>query len=240
MVEDRADGGDLSIGGQAFTTYGRPSKTFPEGRICGETGLRDDAVDLQRERVLLPARRRIGSPTAGPEERLTLADVTARHRRCPGRTTPITTGPGAPYTVGVSNSPVSWDVAERVATWVGTRRSCPGPSSCPSVDAATAARLEEDFAEVTAQAEALVIEATGLRPASGEARARVVDRPGWVQEQPLLVPAPPRPRPRPARDDRPEGAHARGGPVGGRGPDGPGPRLDVHPGPRPVRPSLRR
>jgi hypothetical protein len=37
MVEDRADGGDLSIGGQAFTTYGRPSKKFPEGRICGET-----------------------------------------------------------------------------------------------------------------------------------------------------------------------------------------------------------
>ncbi|MGH9017400.1 MAG: hypothetical protein ACRDY1_06605 [Acidimicrobiales bacterium] len=36
MVEDRADGGDLSIGGQAFTTYGRPSKTFPEGRTCGE------------------------------------------------------------------------------------------------------------------------------------------------------------------------------------------------------------
>ncbi len=38
MVEDRADGGDLSIGGQAFTTYGRPSKKFPEGRICGEAG----------------------------------------------------------------------------------------------------------------------------------------------------------------------------------------------------------
>jgi len=38
MVEDRADGGDVSIGGQAFTTYGRPSKTFPEGRVCGESG----------------------------------------------------------------------------------------------------------------------------------------------------------------------------------------------------------
>jgi coenzyme F420 biosynthesis associated uncharacterized protein len=72
-------------------------------------------------------------------------------------------------------------VAERVATWVGTRRSWSGAQLLPSIDAATAARLEEDFAEVTAQAEALVIEATGLRPASGEARARVVDRPGWVR-----------------------------------------------------------
>jgi coenzyme F420 biosynthesis associated uncharacterized protein len=76
---------------------------------------------------------------------------------------------------------VSWDVAERVATWVGGRRSWSGAQLQPSIDSATAARLEEDFAEVTAQAEALVIEATGLRPASGEARARVVDRPGWVR-----------------------------------------------------------
>ncbi|HXQ43034.1 MAG TPA: zinc-dependent metalloprotease [Acidimicrobiales bacterium] len=76
---------------------------------------------------------------------------------------------------------VSWDVAERVATWVGGRRSWSGAQLLPSIDAATAARLEEDFAEVTTQAEALVIEATGLRPTSGEARARVVDRPGWVR-----------------------------------------------------------
>jgi coenzyme F420 biosynthesis associated uncharacterized protein len=51
----------------------------------------------------------------------------------------------------------------------------------PRIDASTAARLEEDFAEVTTQAEALVIEATGLRPISGQARARVVDRSGWVE-----------------------------------------------------------
>jgi hypothetical protein len=36
MATERADGADASIGGQAFTTYGRPSKTFPEGRVCGE------------------------------------------------------------------------------------------------------------------------------------------------------------------------------------------------------------
>jgi coenzyme F420 biosynthesis associated uncharacterized protein len=75
---------------------------------------------------------------------------------------------------------VSWDVAERVATWVGSRRPRSGVD-LHTLDAATAGRLEEDFAEVTAQAEALVIEATGLRPASGSARARVVDRAGWVQ-----------------------------------------------------------
>jgi coenzyme F420 biosynthesis associated uncharacterized protein len=76
---------------------------------------------------------------------------------------------------------VSWEVAERVATWVGGRRSVTGAQLTPSIDAATAARLEEDFDEVTAQAEALVIEATGLRPVSGQARGRVVDRAGWVR-----------------------------------------------------------
>ena len=76
---------------------------------------------------------------------------------------------------------MSWDTAERVATWVAGRRSLTGASLLPTIDAATAARLDEDFAEVTAQAEALVIAATGLRPATGSATARVVDRPGWVR-----------------------------------------------------------
>ncbi|MGH9017399.1 MAG: zinc-dependent metalloprotease [Acidimicrobiales bacterium] len=79
------------------------------------------------------------------------------------------------------SNPVSWETAERVATWVGGRRSVTGAQLLPHIDARTAQRLEEDFAEVTAQAEALVIEATGLRPASGQARAQVVDRPGWVR-----------------------------------------------------------
>jgi coenzyme F420 biosynthesis associated uncharacterized protein len=76
---------------------------------------------------------------------------------------------------------VSWDVAERVATWVGGRRSVTGAQLVPRIDAATAARLEEDFAEVTAQAEGLVVAATGLRPAAGQAQGRVLDRAGWVQ-----------------------------------------------------------
>ena len=49
MVEDRADGGDLSIGGQAFTTYGRPSRRFAEGTDLRRAGLWDEALHLQRE-----------------------------------------------------------------------------------------------------------------------------------------------------------------------------------------------
>ncbi len=40
--------------------------------------------------------------------------------------------------------------------------------------------LEEDFAELTAEAEELVSAETGLRSLAGPARARVTDRPGWV------------------------------------------------------------
>jgi coenzyme F420 biosynthesis associated uncharacterized protein len=78
-------------------------------------------------------------------------------------------------------SPVSWDVAERVATWVGTRGSLLGPPGAGTLDAATMAQLEVDFSEATTRAEALVIEATGLHPATGTAGALVVDRAGWVK-----------------------------------------------------------
>ncbi len=46
-------------------------------------------------------------------------------------------------------SPVSWDVAERVATWVGTRGSLLGPPGAGTLDAATMAQLEADFSEAT-------------------------------------------------------------------------------------------
>jgi len=78
-------------------------------------------------------------------------------------------------------TPVSWDVAERVATWVGSGNPLSGASTSASVDPTTWAGLEQDFAEVTAKAELLVVEETGLQPASGSARARVVDRSGWVR-----------------------------------------------------------
>ncbi len=42
------------------------------------------------------------------------------------------------------------------------------------------ASLQPDFDELTAIAEGLVADATGLRPLTGPARARVTDRAGWV------------------------------------------------------------
>ncbi len=74
---------------------------------------------------------------------------------------------------------MSWEVAERVASWVGSGRPPFGKGSTP-LDGATRAKLETDFAEATSRAEALVVEATGLRPGTGPAQARVVDRAGWV------------------------------------------------------------
>ena len=70
-------------------------------------------------------------------------------------------------------SPVDWDLAERVAVRVAGHE--------PLADSYHYARLAIDFVEVTAQAEALVERATGLRSASGPARARVVDRADWVR-----------------------------------------------------------
>ena len=78
-------------------------------------------------------------------------------------------------------SPVSWEVAERVATWVGANSPLLGPASAHKVDSAEQAKLEHDFSVATTKAEALVIETTGLHPISGSARARVVDRAGWVR-----------------------------------------------------------
>ncbi len=73
---------------------------------------------------------------------------------------------------GTAARTVSWETAERVAGWIGNRHR-PPDSYRPDV-------LERDFEELTAQAEELVAESTGLRSASGPARARVTDRAGWV------------------------------------------------------------
>jgi coenzyme F420 biosynthesis associated uncharacterized protein len=70
-------------------------------------------------------------------------------------------------------SPVDWDLAERVAVRVAGRE--------PLAESYHYARLATDFDELTAQAEELVERATGLRSASGAARARVVDRDDWVR-----------------------------------------------------------
>lgn len=69
--------------------------------------------------------------------------------------------------------PIAWDVAERVAARVG--------GSDPFADSYHADSLAADFQELTAQAEALVAETTGLVSDAGPARARVTDRSGWVK-----------------------------------------------------------
>ncbi len=66
---------------------------------------------------------------------------------------------------------IDWALAERVARWVAGRTSTP-PAYRP-------AAMQRDFDDMTARAEGLVAEATGLAVAS-PARGRVIDRPAWV------------------------------------------------------------
>ena len=69
------------------------------------------------------------------------------------------------------SDPIAWDLAERVAARVGGRE--------PLAESYHVDSLERDFAELTAEAEALVAEETGLVSAAGPARARVTDGPTW-------------------------------------------------------------
>jgi len=75
-------------------------------------------------------------------------------------------------TDGAEQAPIiDWVVAERVARWVSGRAATP-PGYRP-------AAMQRDFDEMTARAEGLVAEATGLSVESS-ARGRVIDRPDWV------------------------------------------------------------
>ncbi len=67
---------------------------------------------------------------------------------------------------------VDWALAERVAVRVSGRE--------PFAESYYYDSLGPDFAELTAQAEELVGETTGLRSLSGPARARLTDRAGWI------------------------------------------------------------
>ncbi len=67
---------------------------------------------------------------------------------------------------------VDWDLARRVAS--GALILKPAPATYRS------ANLQGQFDELTARAEVLVSEATGLHSAHGAARAKVTDRPGWA------------------------------------------------------------
>ena len=70
------------------------------------------------------------------------------------------------------SSSVDWSVAERIA--VRTSRTEPFARSY-HYDS-----LEPDFTRLTALAESLVEQETGLRSLAGPARARVTDRAGWI------------------------------------------------------------
>jgi coenzyme F420 biosynthesis associated uncharacterized protein len=85
---------------------------------------------------------------------------------------PGTIGSGIRPSTSEGTGAISWDVAQRVAEWVGRRSPLPAPYR-PDL-------LQAHFAEVTAEAEELVESATGLRSTAGTARAVVTDRPGWV------------------------------------------------------------
>ncbi len=67
---------------------------------------------------------------------------------------------------------VDWDLAQRVAS--GALILKPAPATYRSSD------LQSQFDELTARAEFLVSEATGLHSAHGRARAKVTDRSGWA------------------------------------------------------------
>jgi uncharacterized protein (DUF2342 family) len=67
---------------------------------------------------------------------------------------------------------VDWDLAQRVAAGALTLK--PAPATYRS------SALQAQFDELTARAEFLVSEATGLHSAHGAARARVTDRTEWA------------------------------------------------------------
>lgn len=69
--------------------------------------------------------------------------------------------------------PVDWGLAERLALRLAGRE--------PFADSYHASSLEPDFAELTALAEQLVEQTTGLRSLHGPARPRVADRPQWIR-----------------------------------------------------------
>src|SRR3954447_23269764 len=77
--------------------------------------------------------------------------------------------PGACMT---APDPVNWGLAAKIAGRVSGRE--------PFAESYHYASLEPDFAELTAEAEELVFQATGLRSLAGPARARLTDRAGWV------------------------------------------------------------
>ena len=130
---------------------------------------------------------------------------------------------------------VDWVLAQRVAS--GALLLKPSPATYRS------SALQGQFDDLTARAETLVSEATGLHSRHGSARAKVTDRPGWAAANvrsierlvgPALARAPTGPGRQAGR------ALARGGSRRGRHPARPDARLHGDAGARPVRPPHQR
>ena len=68
---------------------------------------------------------------------------------------------------------VDWDLAEKVSNQIANR--------APFNDVSYLKGLNESFSGFTASAEKLVETTTGLKSFSGEAKAKVVDRSGWIR-----------------------------------------------------------
>ena len=73
----------------------------------------------------------------------------------------------------VDGMTVDWGLAEKVANQIANR--------APFNDASYLKGLNESFNGFTASAEKLVETSTGLKSFSGEAKAKVVDRSGWIR-----------------------------------------------------------
>jgi coenzyme F420 biosynthesis associated uncharacterized protein len=69
---------------------------------------------------------------------------------------------------------IAWDTAAQVGRRIAAQQQT-------TLSQYERSSLERDFNEKTAEAEELVERETGLRSASGPARARVADRPEWVE-----------------------------------------------------------
>ena len=73
----------------------------------------------------------------------------------------------------VDGMTVDWGLAEKVANQIANR--------APFNDASYLKGLNESFSGFTSSAEKLVETSTGLKSFSGEAKAKVVDRSGWIR-----------------------------------------------------------
>ena len=73
----------------------------------------------------------------------------------------------------VEGMTVDWGLAEKVANQIANR--------APFNDVSYLKGLNESFSGFTSTAEKLVETSTGVKSFSGEARAKVVDRSGWIR-----------------------------------------------------------